>query len=67
MHEPVRALIEMTDDYAGMRRVQGGLFRMGSERFYPEEAPVRSVRLRAFWIDDAPVTNNNAFDDHVVE
>ncbi len=30
---------------------------MGSERFYPEESPVRQVRVDAFWIDTAPVTN----------
>lgn len=30
---------------------------MGSEAFYPEEAPVRSVRVDPFWIDETPVTN----------
>lgn len=30
---------------------------MGSERFYPEEAPVRIVRVDRFRIDPAPVTN----------
>ena len=30
---------------------------MGSERFYPEEAPVRKVHVNSFWIDEAPVTN----------
>jgi formylglycine-generating enzyme required for sulfatase activity len=42
---------------AGMRRLKGGRFRMGSERFYPEEAPVRQVRVDPFWIDETPVTN----------
>jgi sulfatase modifying factor 1 len=41
----------------GMRRLEGGIFRMGSERYYPEEAPVRKVRVDAFWIDETPVTN----------
>ena len=36
--------------------VPGGEFLMGSERFYPEEGPVRSVRLDGFWIDEHPVT-----------
>jgi formylglycine-generating enzyme len=45
----------MTD--AGMVRVGGGTFRMGSERFYPEEAPVREVEVDAFWIDAHAVTN----------
>jgi formylglycine-generating enzyme required for sulfatase activity len=30
---------------------------MGSERFYPEEAPVREAKVAAFWMDAAPVTN----------
>lgn len=29
---------------------------MGSEEFYPEELPVRRVRLEGFWIDSHPVT-----------
>jgi len=40
-----------------MRFVHGGVFAMGSEDFYPEEAPVRSVRVDGFWIDETPVTN----------
>jgi formylglycine-generating enzyme required for sulfatase activity len=39
-----------------MVHVPGGTFRMGSERFYPEEAPVREVSVGAFWIDRHPVT-----------
>ena len=30
---------------------------MGSERFYPEEGPLRQVRVDPFWIDETPVTN----------
>ncbi len=30
---------------------------MGSDRFYPEEAPVRQVRVDSFWMDEIPVTN----------
>lgn len=41
----------------GMRLVRGGTFRMGSEDFYPEEAPVRSATVGDFWMDEAPVTN----------
>lgn len=44
----------MTD---GMRYVDGGIFRMGSDQFYPEEAPARMVRVDGFWIDETPVTN----------
>jgi len=40
-----------------MIHVPGGTFAMGSERFYPEEAPVRVVSVDPFWIDETPVTN----------
>lgn len=30
---------------------------MGSDRFYPEEAPQRQVRVDGFWIDETPITN----------
>jgi formylglycine-generating enzyme len=46
-----------TDGTAGMVRLEGGTFAMGSDNFYPEEAPVRRVRVDPFWIDAAPVTN----------
>ena len=41
----------------GMVWVPGGTFRMGSDRFYPEERPVRAARVGGFWIDRHPVTN----------
>ena len=34
----------------------GGTFRMGTDAFYPEEQPVRSVTVEPFWIDRHPVT-----------
>lgn len=40
-----------------MTHIARGRFRMGSERFYPEEAPCRAVKVGDFWIDDTPVTN----------
>jgi formylglycine-generating enzyme required for sulfatase activity len=40
-----------------MIHLAGGTFAMGSDRFYPEEAPVRQVRVDPFWIDTTPVTN----------
>lgn len=30
---------------------------MGSDRFYPEEAPSRTAKVASFWIDETPVTN----------
>jgi formylglycine-generating enzyme required for sulfatase activity len=40
-----------------MMYVPGGIFAMGSESFYPEEAPVRRVSVDPFWLDATPVTN----------
>jgi formylglycine-generating enzyme len=37
--------------------IAGGMFRMGSDRHYPEEAPAHQVRVDGFWIDRTPVTN----------
>jgi formylglycine-generating enzyme len=37
--------------------IPGGTFSMGSDAHYPEEAPVRQVRVASFWIDPTPVTN----------
>ncbi len=42
----------------GMRRLDGGDVVMGSERFYPEERPLRRARVDAFWMDETPITNN---------
>jgi formylglycine-generating enzyme required for sulfatase activity len=39
-----------------MVELQGGTFRMGSDRFYPEERPVREVHVDGFAIDPHPVT-----------
>jgi sulfatase modifying factor 1 len=41
----------------GMTFIPGGVFVMGSERFYADEAPCRRVRVDGFWIDTNPVTN----------
>jgi sulfatase modifying factor 1 len=41
----------------GMAWIAGGTFRMGSDRHYPEEAPVHRVHVDGFWIDRTPVTN----------
>ena len=45
------------DAMPGMRLIPGGVFTMGSDSFYPEEAPTRKVRVDPFLIDEAPVTN----------
>ena len=40
-----------------MIRLPGGTFRMGSDKHYPEEAPVHRVTVDPFWIYATPVTN----------
>jgi formylglycine-generating enzyme len=40
-----------------MVSIEGGTFRMGSDRSYPEEAPVHRVTVDPFWMDKTPVTN----------
>jgi formylglycine-generating enzyme len=45
-----------TTPLKNMVAIPGGAFRMGSDRFYPEEAPVREVSVGGFWIDRHPVT-----------
>jgi len=37
--------------------IPGGTFRMGSDRHYPEEAPVHRVIVSGYWVDRTPVTN----------
>lgn len=37
--------------------IPGGTFRMGSQTGYHEEAPVHSVRVTDFYMDQLPVTN----------
>ena len=45
------------DVTARMISLPGGTFTMGSTAFYPEEQPLRKVRLNPFSIDQSPVTN----------
>ena len=40
-----------------MVTIPAGEYQLGSDRFYPEESPIRQVNLSSFRIDRAPVTN----------
>src|SRR5690349_7979696 len=37
--------------------VPGGLFKMGSDEHYPEEAPLHLAQVDGFWMDRHAVTN----------
>jgi formylglycine-generating enzyme len=37
-----------------------GTFRMGSDKHYPEEAPVHRVAVNGFWMDRTLVTNRES-------
>jgi hypothetical protein len=51
------AINQLDIGFDGMLRIPGGAFRMGSDKHYPEEAPVHRVTVNAFHIDRTPVTN----------
>ena len=44
---------------ADMIWISGGMFHMGSDDHYPEEAPVHRVTVDGFWIDRTPVTDRD--------
>ena len=67
MYEPVAESVDAAVvTPLGMIFIPGGTFSMGSERHYPEEAPVHRVTVDGFWIDATPVTNR-AFREFVRE
>src|SRR5215471_10972339 len=54
---PQDAASEGACPHADVVWIRGGTFRMGSDKHYPEEAPVHRVTVGGFWIDRIPVTN----------
>ena len=57
MLNPLRVIDQESDLHQDMVWLDGGVFRMGSDRHYPEEAPVHRVAVDGFWVDRTPVTN----------
>src|SRR5262245_29114649 len=55
MAQPHRTLVSR--DHFDTVWIPGETFRMGSDRHYPEEAPVHRVTVDGFWMDRVPVTN----------
>jgi len=47
----------MSDTPPAMLMIQGGRYTKGSNRHYPEEAPVREVDVGSFYLDTHQVTN----------
>ncbi len=53
-----RFAMRMTSATDTMVQIPGGEFAMGSDEFYPDEAPVRRVTVSGFLIDTYQVTND---------
>ena len=49
--------LDILEPPPGMTYIPGGAFTMGSDRHYPEEAPLREVAVDGFYVDTRPVTN----------
>ncbi|MBS0445658.1 MAG: formylglycine-generating enzyme family protein [Proteobacteria bacterium] len=49
--------VSSADPHAGMVRLAGGRYTMGSDDHYAEEALTHEVRVDGFWIDRHDVTN----------
>ena len=48
----------MSNQHGRMIIIPSGEYSIGSDSFYPEEAPVRSIQIKSFKIDETPVTNS---------
>ena len=47
----------LSNDGEDMVWIEAGEFAMGSSDFYPDEGPIRNVKVDGFWIDRYEVTN----------
>jgi formylglycine-generating enzyme len=55
--DTIEKVVPSSPALRGMVHIPGGVFRMGSDWHYPEEAPSHLVGVNEFWIDRTPVTN----------
>jgi formylglycine-generating enzyme required for sulfatase activity len=55
--DTIEKVVPSSPALRGMVHIPGRVFRMGSDRHYPEEAPSHLVGVNEFWIDRTPVTN----------
>ena len=46
------------DSMNALVQIPAGRYRIGSDRFYPEEAPSREIEVASFLIERTPVTNH---------
>ena len=46
------------DSMNALVQIPAGRYRIGSDRFYPEEAPSREIEIASFLIERTPVTNH---------
>ena len=51
------AVLKASRIHGDMAWIPGGVFLMGSDRHYPEEAPAHRVTVDGFWMDRHAVTN----------
>jgi formylglycine-generating enzyme required for sulfatase activity len=57
--EMTQVKTDITTKLENMILIPGGKFQMGSDKFYPEEKPVRSVTVDGFYMDKFAVTNED--------
>src|SRR5947207_2766898 len=61
MNDSVEASTEhrtnRTPSFENMVMISGGVFSMGSDKNYPEEAPAHRAKVGGFWMDRHTVTN----------
>jgi formylglycine-generating enzyme len=55
--DPEGVSVILVGTLSDLVELTGGIFRMGSQEFYPDEGPVHNEHVRPFAIEQHPVTN----------